>query len=77
MSMRGRRTIAEPEAGGGRIMGLFRTRAKAMTAAQTGALWRVASARMPTKWGKFDVIGFERDVSRGSQRIETALAMVM
>ena len=58
-------------------MGLFRTRAKAMTAAQTGALWRVASARMPTKWGKFDVIGFERDVSRGSQRIETALAMVM
>ena len=47
------------------------------TAAQTGALWRVASARMPTKWGKFDVIGFERDVSRGSQRIETALAMVM
>src|SRR5580704_591840 len=53
------------------------TRAKTMRAADAGALWRIASARMPTKWGTFDVIGFERDVSNGTQRAETALAMVM
>src|SRR5712672_4864332 len=53
------------------------TRAKTMKAAHAGALWRIASARMPTKWGMFDVIGFERDVSNGTQRVETGLAMVM
>ncbi len=53
------------------------TRAKTMRAAHAGALWRIASARMPTRWGTFDVIGFERDASNGTQRVETALAMVM
>src|SRR6266702_4994562 len=53
------------------------TRAKTMRAAHAGALWRIASARMPTRWGMFDAIGFERDVSNGTQRVETALAMVM
>jgi GTP cyclohydrolase II len=48
-----------------------------MSTVQTGTLWRIASARMPTKWGMFDAIGFERDVSNGRQRIETALAIVM
>jgi GTP cyclohydrolase II len=46
-------------------------------AAQTGLLWRVASACMPTKWGMFDAIGFERDVSSGTPRVETALAIVL
>jgi GTP cyclohydrolase II len=32
---------------------------------------------MPTKWGTFDVTGFEREVSNGIQRVETALAIVM
>src|SRR5712672_4818891 len=53
------------------------TRAKTMRAAHAGALWRIASARMPTKWGMFDAIGYERDVSNGRQRVETALAIVM
>src|SRR5580704_6927432 len=44
---------------------------------QVGPLWRIASARMPTKWGMFDVVGFERDVSNGTSRVETALAIVM
>jgi GTP cyclohydrolase II len=44
---------------------------------QTGPLWRIASARMPTRWGMFDAIGFERDVSNGTRRLETALAIVM
>jgi GTP cyclohydrolase II len=51
--------------------------AKTMRAVETGILWRVASIRMPTKWGTFDAIGYERDVSNGTRRVETALAMVM
>ena len=53
------------------------TKAKTIRAAHAGALWRIASARMPTTWGTFDVIGFERDVSNGTARVETALAIVM
>src|SRR5882672_7620240 len=48
-----------------------------MTVARTGALWRLASTRMPTKWGMFTAVGFERDVSNGTRRVETALALVM
>src|SRR6202044_496304 len=48
-----------------------------MRTAQTGILWRVAATRMPTKWGMFSAIGFERQVSNGSQRAETALAIVL
>jgi GTP cyclohydrolase II len=48
-----------------------------MRAAQAGPLWRIASARMPTRWGMFDAIGFERDISNGTPGVETALAMVM
>jgi GTP cyclohydrolase II len=32
---------------------------------------------MPTKWGMFEAVAFERDVSNGSPRAETALALVM
>ena len=45
--------------------------------AQTGPLWRIATARMPTRWGMFDAVGFEREVSNGTRRVETALAIVM
>ena len=44
---------------------------------QTGPLWRIASARMPTRWGLFEAVGFERDISNGTRRVETALAIVM
>src|SRR6202030_3536066 len=50
---------------------------KTMRAAQTGLLWRIASTRLPTRWGMFDAIGYERDVSNGTRRVESALAMVM
>ena len=51
--------------------------AKAQTkATPVGLLWRIASTRMPTRWGLFDAIGFERDAPNGG-RTETALAMVM
>ena len=32
---------------------------------------------MPTKWGMFDAIGFERDVSKGTRGVETALALIV
>ena len=32
---------------------------------------------MPTRWGEFQTIGFERETSNGRRRIETALAMVL
>jgi len=48
-----------------------------MSVAQTETLWRIASTHMPTRWGMFEAIGFERDVSNGTRRVETALALVM
>ena len=53
------------------------TKAKAMRTSQIGPLWRIASTRMPTKWGMFNAIGYERDGSNGTRRVDTALAMVM
>jgi 3,4-dihydroxy-2-butanone 4-phosphate synthase/GTP cyclohydrolase II len=46
-------------------------------AAQTGTLRRVASTRMPTRWGVFQTVGFERETSDGNGRVETALAIVL
>ena len=37
-------------------------------------LRRVASTRIPTRWGNFETLGFERETSKG---IETALAFVL
>ena len=56
---------------------MLEARAKTMSVAATGALWRIASTRMPTRWGMFEAVGFERDVWDGTPRVETALAIVM
>src|ERR1700681_1044076 len=45
--------------------------------AQIGTVRRVASTRMPTKWGMFRALGFERDILNGVHRVETALALVL
>ena len=47
-----------------------------MRAEQHGKVRRVACTRMPTKWGEFQTIGFEREVWNGTRRMETALAFV-
>lgn len=44
---------------------------------ETGMLWRVATARMPPKWGMFHAIGFKREIASGIPGVETALAIVM
>src|SRR6266404_5670540 len=45
--------------------------------AQIGTVRRVASTRMPTKWGMFRALGFERDILNGVHRVETAVALVL
>jgi len=44
-------------------------------AAPVETLRRVVSTRMPTRWGTFQTLGFERKLSNG--RVETALAIVL
>jgi len=50
---------------------------RARGAAPTGTLWRIASTRLPTKWGMFEAIGFERDAGTGGRTVETALTFVL
>jgi 3,4-dihydroxy-2-butanone 4-phosphate synthase/GTP cyclohydrolase II len=38
---------------------------------------QVVSTRLPTRWGVFTALGFERDLSNGTERVETALAIVL
>ena len=38
---------------------------------------QVVSTRLPTRWGMFQALGFEREAVNGIGRIETALAFVM
>ena len=45
--------------------------------APTGAAWRIALTRLPTKWGMFEAIGFERDAGTGGRTVETALTLVL
>src|SRR6476661_8842678 len=42
-----------------------------------GTVRRVASTRMPTRWGMFRALGFERDIVNGVHRVDTALALVL
>jgi len=46
-------------------------------APETRMLRRVATTRMPTKWGMFRATGFEREIANGIPGVETALAIVM
>jgi GTP cyclohydrolase II len=48
-----------------------------MGATHIGSIRRVASARLPTPWGVYTALAFERQVSNGTRRIETALAIVL
>jgi 3,4-dihydroxy-2-butanone 4-phosphate synthase/GTP cyclohydrolase II len=44
---------------------------------QAGLVRQVVSTRMPTRWGLFRTLGFEREILNGTRRIETALALVL
>ena len=45
--------------------------------AQAETVRRVVSTRMPTKWGVFQALAFERKIANGTRRVETALALVL
>ena len=45
--------------------------------AQAGTVRRVVSTRMPTRWGEFQALAFEREIANGTRRVETALALVL
>src|SRR5258708_36372687 len=45
--------------------------------APTGTVRGIAATRMPTKWGMFRAVGFEREVLNGGGQIESALALVL
>jgi 3,4-dihydroxy-2-butanone 4-phosphate synthase/GTP cyclohydrolase II len=44
---------------------------------QADQVRQVVSTRLPTKWGLFRALGFEREILNGTRRIETALALVL
>src|SRR5271155_1676494 len=41
------------------------------------SLRRVVSTQLPTRWGMFQALGFEREVVNGIGRVETAMAFAM
>lgn len=45
--------------------------------AQIGDLRQIFSTRLPTRWGVFRTLGFERQIVNGSRRTETAIAIVL
>jgi 3,4-dihydroxy-2-butanone 4-phosphate synthase/GTP cyclohydrolase II len=45
--------------------------------AQAGTVRRVVSTGMPTRWGVFQALAFERVIANGTRRVETALALVL
>src|SRR3954452_22625682 len=44
---------------------------------QTETVRQVVSTRIPTKWGAFQILGFEGVMLKGSRRVETALALIL
>lgn len=46
-------------------------------AAQLRMFKRVACTRLPTKWGVFQAIGYQREICNGIRRVETAVALVL
>jgi 3,4-dihydroxy 2-butanone 4-phosphate synthase / GTP cyclohydrolase II len=50
---------------------------RARATAQTGALLRIASTRLPTNWGMFEAMGFERELWTVGRTAEAALALVL
>lgn len=59
-----------------KLAGCVATLTDRIPAMQRGPVRRVASTRMPTKWGVFQMVGFDRTIGSG-RRVESALALVL
>ena len=46
-------------------------------AADAGSVRRIASTRIPTRWGTFQTLAFERHTASETPKVETALAMII
>jgi GTP cyclohydrolase II len=57
--------------------GDFQELAETPDSEQVVRVRRVASTRLPTKWGLFRAFGFEQHFVNSTQRVETALALVL
>ena len=44
---------------------------------QRGFVRKVVSTRLPTQWGEYTALGFERDLWNGAEGVESALAIVL
>jgi len=44
---------------------------------QIGSIRQVTSTRLPTRWGVFNALAFERELLNGSSRLETALVVML
>ena len=44
---------------------------------QTSVLRQVVSTRLPTEWGAFQLLGFDRVITNGTRHTETALVMIL
>src|SRR6266446_6860099 len=59
-------------------MRLRDARGRTMTAmTQSLTVRRIAAAQMPTKWGMFQTMAFERVIVNGTRHTDTALALVL
>src|ERR1700720_1415788 len=47
------------------------------TTAQAGTVRRVVTTQMPTRWGVFQALAFEREIVNGTRHTDTALALVL
>jgi len=47
------------------------------TRIEIGSLRRIASTRLPTRWGLFDAVAFEQVVTNGTARTNAALAIIL
>src|SRR5579863_6794489 len=45
--------------------------------ARIGQLRQLFSTRIPTQWGEFRAVGYEREIVNGSTRTETAIALIL
>src|SRR5882724_9971143 len=48
-----------------------------LIAAKENTVRRIVTTQLPTKWGVFQTIGFERDILPGSGGHETAVAIIL
>ena len=58
-------------------MSSHENRVRAAAGSGPGPVRRIASTRLPSRWGRFEAMGFEREAWTGGRAAETALVLVL